>query len=291
MKNIKNLIPIVCFLISGFVNGQKQYFSPTFSQSFGLNPIDYTSNEFLTEFSDDNSTTSYLRKSTPLSLGGGQSYGVKYGRSMNNYLVLELGLSYFNGKKNEIISESEIRYTPNAIYNVKLNYSNIFNYNAINFMPSVLISPIKNLWNPYLRMGLMLSYGKLKENQTLQIFNNLPGYYPLESYKNTYLYSSRFLVGWHGGLGIEFSKEKLLNFFIEAQYLNLSCEPDYKECIDASYRDEDNMDNLTDEQRTVYFVENNASNNDMIVTQRLKQKFSMNNLSLQCGLKFYINKK
>ena len=291
MKIINKIILACCILFSGFLKGQSQYVSPLFSYSFGLNSMLYSTYDDKTEISQDTSITYYTYNSSKFSLGGGKSFGAMYGKSINKNLSFEVGLNYFKGNEKEVESASEIKYIPITAYNVKLVYSSIFSYNSVNLFPSIIITANKNKWNPYLRVGAYLSYGKMKEYQTINIYNNLPGYFPREEYEFTYIYSPNLIVGLQEGIGIEFSKENFFNIFIEAQYLTLNFNPVKKDCVKYLYQDKDNMSKITNAEKTVYFVDTynpDGLDESSYSGKQLKQKFSMNNISLQCGVKYYL---
>jgi len=286
MKSFK--IFVLLFGVTFNALCQSFYIEPFFSRGFGTNPLFYGSSNVLIEFSPDTVIETFSYNSHKFSMGEGNAFGLVAGKEVSNNLSLEIGLSYYKSKEVPVKFATKYMYIPLNIYNVELTGEKKFKAQTFNFYPSVKISANrKKIATPYFRAGVFLSYHKFSELYTIEIYNNLPGYYPRETYEYYYQYSPNILYGWFESIGVEFFHDKFLNIFLEAKYLNLNYIPRYKRCVKHLYMGEDNMHNIEKDEEMIYFAEAYSDNDPDVFGRNLRQKFSLSSLSLKVGVKYY----
>ena len=288
MNKTKTLL-ILCTFYGLILKGQSHYISPVINYAFGTNLQYYGTYNDATKVFDDSSNTDFSYTCSGFSLGGGMSYGALYGYTLNKNISFEVVLGYFKGKKHDVKSFSSLELAQSSVYNVRLNYTYGFRYSSLSLAPAIKFSGNREMFDPYISFGPYLSYGTLKEQQDITIYNNLPGYIPIERYEFTYLYSPRVLMGIREAIGIDISRNKFLNIFVEIQNTQLNCKPQYKKCTAKLYQGEDQTSSLTNRERTVYFVdsydESELNSNDP--DKHLRVKFLMSSIAINAGLKYY----
>jgi hypothetical protein len=268
---------------------QSTYVEPVFSYSLGTNPLNYGVVNDETEVSADTSITYYTYTNTRFSLGDGKSYKINCGGGIKNYLGYNVALSYFTGKEKTIPMSSNMGFIPYSIYSLHITQNNIFSYSSFNITPSLTLSANRETWNPYCRLGIQLSYGKLKEVQDLNINNNLPGYIPHEEYVYTYIHNPRLIFGWTSAIGIEFTRKRMFNIFIEAENLVMNFSPKKASCVEYTYQDEDKLSELPANLKDIEFVDtyNESDQDPNSPGKELRQTYSLSNFSISVGIRLY----
>jgi hypothetical protein len=267
---------------------QSFYVEPFYSRSFGINQMFFGTYDELIEFNPDTVLVTHSYNSHEFSMGNGNAFGFVAGKELSDNFSMEIGLSYFKSKEVTIRYSTKYMYIPLSIYNVELVGERYFNAQTFNFFPSFKISANrKKVVTPYFRAGIFVSYNKFNELYKIEIYNNLPGYYPRETYEFLYQYQPNMLFGWYESIGIEFFNDKFINLFAEANYLNLNYIPKYKKCVKHLYQGEDNMHNLESDEEIIYFVDAYSDNDPEVFGKNLRQKFSLSSLSLKVGVKYY----
>ena len=290
---MKQLILIQLIILSFFYNlqGQEVYIRPFYSTAAQAFPNFYTTVEMKTIFSVDTTKYRDIYKSNSFSLGQGKWYGVAAGKYFNNNSEgIELGLYYFHGTKQKLISKDEYEFYPLGAYNyteilTEKHYVRSVNLTALYFRQ----------WNnfplaPYLKIGGLLSYVMPTADYDLFVLNTMSGYDPgAVRYFYRYDVNNGFVPGLFTSAGIELFAKKTFSVTIEGFLSYQTFKPKSMTCIEYTQDNIDALYSLTPSEREVYFTdtyistENENPNRPYQLTRR---NHSLSGKGLQIGVKY-----
>jgi opacity protein-like surface antigen len=163
-------------------------------------------------------------KSLNGTLGAGYKFNLTGGYMFNSYVGAELGITYFNGEKTRIGRLT----SPNAVSD-EISY-----IRGIDLMPTLYLTPSFKKWNPYTRIGaIMTGSGKLKiETSATKINGGGPGTNIVVNALTEV--KSKFSVGFAGAAGVTYPINDKLSIFGEIEFKNFSIKSKSAEIIEYS---------------------------------------------------------
>lgn len=183
-----------------------------------------TQNDKISDASEGNATVT--RKILKESLGQGLNFALE-GKYMFNKRVgaaLEIGYTLGN----------EAKGTINAVGLLNAdNYVNTISSDFLTLTPSFILDAGNETFSPYLSIGAVIGFPKVKET----IVGNYDG--NLISYENQ-LYGGTAL-GFSAGLGGRYNLNSTLSLFVELRFTSLQYSPKYR---DVKVYDENGQDAL-----------------------------------------------
>ncbi|PUZ20980.1 Outer membrane protein beta-barrel domain-containing protein [Chitinophaga costaii] len=158
------------------------------------------------------------------SYGAGARGGLTVGWNFNKYVGIEGTFNYYSSSKNLMTKQVVTALgAPTTVLGQVISHGYV---HAVDFAPSVIISPGYTQVNPYLRFGVVVPlWGRLnietKASQTSQV----PGY-PANIIAQTTIsrheqIKPNITIGFQGALGVSFALNNRLDIFVEAEYRNV----------------------------------------------------------------------
>lgn len=254
------------------------------------NKLNYNTRSDNNTLYQDSTVTTYLKESNSFSLGDGKKYGIGFGYDFANNISFDIAITYFKGKEHSWEYSSYYEFYPEKYFNVKFNDKQTLSYNAINFSPSIIFTTDKRKKiNAYFKAGLNISKGKMSKDYSSTIFNNIPDYIPVEKYEYSYEYMPKITFGGFGAFGIEFSRNRILNIFAEAQFNYQNFKPKTGKCIKYTYQGDDKLNDLPISAKEFDFVDSydTADNDDNKRGKFTKETHSLSSYSISIGFRYY----
>lgn len=193
-------------------------------------------------------TTVISEKVLTGSYGEGARGGLTFGYQMNQFLALEGTFNYFHSKKNLMTRNiTTITGTDTRVGSIESNGY----VNAIDFAPSLVISPGYTKLNPYVRFGLVVPlWGVLQIETDAAQTSPVPGQ-PTSVVAQTTIHRKEEVkpnptVGFQGALGATYAIGSRWDIFLEAEYRNVPVKSKSKEV--TSYAETLNVVNTTNGQ-------------------------------------------
>ncbi|WP_143306769.1 outer membrane beta-barrel protein [Chitinophaga vietnamensis] len=174
------------------------------------------------------------RKVLTGSYGEGVRGGLSVGYNINKYLAVEASFNYFHSAKNLMT-----RNTVTAIGSSK-QLGNVESHgyvNAVDFAPSLVVSPGFDKVNPYVRFGVVVPlWGRLIIETEASKLSQPPAGAPLPPGTLIQTQISRkeeikpnATIGFQGALGVSFNVSRRLDIFVETEYRNVPVKSKSKE--------------------------------------------------------------
>jgi hypothetical protein len=184
------------------------------------------------QFNSSNGTTTVIsEKVLTGSYGAGARGGLSFGWNLNKYMAIEATFNYYRSKENLMTRE----VTTLAGANTVLGKIEANGYvRAVDFAPSLVVSPGFEKVNPYVRFGLVVPlWGRLNiETDASQTGSTVVG-------TNTFITQTAIhreeqvhpnvTLGFQGAFGVAFPIAKKLDIFVEAEYRNIPVKSKNKE--------------------------------------------------------------
>ncbi|HVI48551.1 MAG TPA: outer membrane beta-barrel protein [Chitinophaga sp.] len=174
------------------------------------------------------------RKVLTGSYGEGVRGGLTVGYDINKYLSVEASFNYYHSKKNLMTRSLATAAGSGTILTNVESYGHV---NAVDFAPSLVVSPGLEKVNPYVRFGVVVPlYGRLYiETDAFQL-NRPPAGAPLPpgTMIQTNIHRKEEIkpnatIGFQGALGVSFAVARRFNIFVEAEYRNVPVKGKEKE--------------------------------------------------------------
>jgi opacity protein-like surface antigen len=171
------------------------------------------------------------RKVLTGSYGEGFRGGISVGYNINKYLSVEGTFNYFHSKKNLMTRQQ----TTLVGSGKELGHVESHGYvNAVDFAPSLVVSPGLEKVNPYVRFGVVVPlWGRLYiETDASQ--TSSPAGIPAGTQVATVISRKEEIkpnvtIGFQGALGVSFKVASRFDVFVEAEYRNVPVRSKEKE--------------------------------------------------------------
>jgi hypothetical protein len=290
MKKI-TILAGICMLSYNLFS-QNIYIKAYGGYGFGIQKDYFTLDSYYYSENIDTSYSYYSYEIVKLSNGEGVKFGLAVGTDITKNLAFELSGTYSKGKSAECSFEEVYSYDYYYDALIRFNSGFYMENKAVQITPEFVLKSSHAKIAPYVKVGAIIGFTWLRENQEVRLSNTMPGYYPLESWTMVFEYNRATSFGLATALGCEFLLFDNVYAFAEANYINLNCSPAKGEYTEYKYRGEDQLETLTDSEKYIEFVEEytDLDNNDPDEPRKsLKQSYSLSNVGIMGGLRFCIN--
>ncbi len=271
MKKI--YLVLIVLLYTNIVFSQKIYFGLQGGYNIDLskqntqmyfNGISDEERILFADYTYDANNTPLKINAVPINFGSAFTYGANIGFLYKNFGI-ELQANYFKTSK----------YTAKIADNF---YSDMW-LESLNFIPSFVFKSDTTKLSFIAKVGLILS------SNTVYNYN----YSPTEDNNYQTEQTGGLSFGAYFGIGAEYSifKNFYLSFLIEGNILNFV--PNKQKVVSYTYLGEDNLSQLTEEQRTINFKDEVNLTYDENNAEYVKPNYNLSNLGLKLSLKYYIN--
>lgn len=291
MKRISLVVALCTILVS--VSAQNFYIKFDAGYGVGVKPSHMSTSSFHYHENEDTSSTSYYYQLNNLAIGSGLKAGGAMGWKLSEHLNFEIGLGYSRGKSREYTFLDQ--YTYDYWIDAYVNLTSVYSYRSTLYQlrPALLIRASDRKWTPYFGLGLVAGLASMEENYNLKIINTVPGYYPTESIEQVTTFKRRLSLGYALSGGLEWSISKNAWVFFEGRYTDISYSPSEAEVTAYKYRGEDELNNLTDSERYIEFVDaySDTEVGEYVPSKQLKKYFSLSHVAVMAGIKVMIKSK
>ncbi|RAJ08601.1 outer membrane protein with beta-barrel domain [Chitinophaga skermanii] len=176
-------------------------------------------------------TTTIREKVLTGSYGEGARGGLSFGYNLNKYMSLEATFNYFHSTKNLMTRNvTTIQGTNTTVGGIESRG----HVNAVDFSPSLVLSPGYAKWNPYVRFGMVVPlWGRLIINTDATKTSAVPGQ-PATIVAQTTIHRKEEIkpnatIGFQGALGVSYPISKRFDIYLEAEYRNVPVKSKSKE--------------------------------------------------------------
>lgn len=214
----------------------------------------------------------------PLALGKGFTGVAAFGYAPSKYLSVELGISQFIGLPN--IADSVLNLPGGSSAEVRVAG------NMLSLLPSIVISPGFEEFNPYARVGFILGI-RPTINATAEVtkaYINPPD--ELKAVKHFY---GGVALGLNAALGVSWSVSKTISLYAEANFSSINYSPKYSEVITYEINGADQLPYMTEkEKNTEYYskIYPEESIPDTSPDKELRKSLPFSNASFAFGITF-----
>ncbi|MCW3465489.1 outer membrane beta-barrel protein [Chitinophaga nivalis] len=269
----------------------------------------YPPQDLRTEFTPGRPLDTLSRKILTGSYGEGVRGGLTFGYNINKYLAVEGTFNYFSSRKNLMTrSLATVAGSGKVLGSVESNG----HVNAIDFAPSLVVSPGYEKVNPYVRIGVVVPlWGHLTiETEATQLsappagLPVPPGAMVLTNISRKEQIKPNPTIGVQGALGVAFTVSPRFGVFVEAEYRNVPVRSKEKEI--TAYTETNtlvngatgatiqalpgrNLDNLSVAEKNTKYVTTLDKGSNTEVGKKGAQTLYKNNNEPSNDLKSYIN--
>ncbi|ATL49158.1 hypothetical protein COR50_19360 [Chitinophaga caeni] len=192
----------------------------------------YPPHDTHSEINPTNGSSTVIREKVLTgSYGEGVRGGLTFGYTLNKNLSIEGTFNYFHSMKNLMTrSLATIQGTSTVVGSIESRG----HVNAIDFAPSLVVSPGYEKWNPYVRFGFVVPlWGRLYINTDASQTSAVPGQ-PATVVAQTTIKREEEIkpsptIGFQGALGVSYSINSRFDIFLETEYRNVPVKSKSKE--------------------------------------------------------------
>lgn len=292
MKKITILTLISFFSLSLFA--QTFYIKPFLGYGFNMNGEDITESSYYFYEDYDTINDYYSYEAFKMCNGKGLRYGVAAGIDVSQNIAFEFGVLYTKSQSSEVTYTDDGVYDFSTTYSLNLLHSYYFKSSSWQVSPEISINCNPGLFTPYLKLGAVIGFTKIKDSYEMAVTTYLPGYRPFENINSAMEYDRKSSVGVTSTIGCDIYIADNFYLFTELRYTNIYCTPTNGEIIEYNVNGDDELKSLNNSQRYYEFVESysEADNSDPDEpTKLIYNRFALNNISIQAGMKININLK
>jgi len=194
----------------------------------------YPPQDLRTEFAPGTGLDTISRKVLTGSYGEGFRGGLSVGYNINRYMAVEGTFNYFHSKKN-LMTRQQTTLKGSAR---ELGHVESHGYvNAVDFAPSLVVSPGFEKVNPYVRFGVVVPlWGRLYIETDASQISTPPAGLPVPPGSQVHTAISRkeeikpnITIGFQGALGVSFQVASRFDVFVETEYRNIPVRSKEKE--------------------------------------------------------------
>ncbi|WP_276480324.1 outer membrane beta-barrel protein [Paraflavitalea pollutisoli] len=165
------------------------------------------------------------------SYGQGVRGGLSIGYNINKYFAVEGTFNYYHSKKNLMTRNvSTIQGTSTVVGSIESNG----HVNAVDFAPSLVLSPGYTKLNPYMRFGVVVPlWGRLIIETDATRTSAVPNQPPVVV-AQTVIHREEEIkpyptIGFQGAIGATYALNSRFDLFVEAEYRNVPVKSHSKE--------------------------------------------------------------
>lgn len=176
-------------------------------------------------------TTTLREKVLTGSYGQGVRGGLSIGYNINRYWAVEGTFNYYHSRKNLMTrSITTVQGTNTVVGAIESNG----HVNAVDFAPSLVLSPGYRKLNPYMRFGVVVPlWGRLYIETDASKTSAVPGQ-PAVIVAQTTIHREEEIkpyltIGFQGALGVTYALNNRFDLFLETEYRNVPVKSHSKE--------------------------------------------------------------
>ena len=211
------------------------------------------------------------------SLGSGINIGVAFGFLFNDYLGIELGVSFLQGNTITVFDE----FIFSGLYgNDEINFSSTM----FRVSPSFVIrSGITGVLTPYAKFGPLLGLGAINVDLKSKL--------GLSTHEQKMVMNGGMAFGYNASMGSIFTFNNGLKLFTEVTLIGLSYTPTKGEITEYRFNGEDKLNNLTISEKETEFVDeipsnNNGNSSTSQPSKALKSSYEFGSIGVNVGIHF-----
>ena len=155
-------------------------------------------------------------------------------------------------------------------------------------MPSLVVNPHFEKFNPYLKMGVVFGFGRMyMDNEYSSSSNSPAGPSPFSSSSKEEFYGG-MAFGINSSLGVSYSLSEKISVYLEANYIGMSYAPTHSKVVEFIQNEVDNLDQLPTYSKEAEYV--NTFSNDNSPTnydeprKSLRISFPYSSMSFNFGV-------
>ena len=265
MKNLKLKLAFIGVLIcSSTLYSQGFYLTAGGGYAFTMNGQTGWEMSSTEEYINDNVnnlySSTFTNESVPLSYGKGLNFDVAIGYKFNEFIAGEIGFSYLLGGKTTIEEQRTVKNiysthtTETNFKKTATRYSQMFR-----LIPSVILSPNFEVFNPYLKVGAVLGFGSIYYEETSEstIKSSQPITPPIPPTTSALSSTSNggMAFGFQGAFGLEYKMWDAISLIGEVNYIGMSYAP--KKSVKTKWEENgiDKLTNATVKQKETEYVD------------------------------------
>lgn len=281
------------FLASTSLFSQNFYVSASSGYAFPVNgESDILYNQSTIDYDNYQTNEHYFtqeREALNVSFGKGYTFGISGGYMFNSYLGLDLGFSYLTNGSTHGEQKSHNTYIDNTGKTTVTedSYISTTTSDFYRIVPSLVITPGFEKFNPYVKVGVMLGFGTL----TIENRGNEPFWQQNDIYRLTE-YSGGLSIGLNTQVGASYKLTDNWEVYAEGTFSGMSYSPQKLEVLAYVVNDVDQLPNMDRaeietifEKTTLYDSRDNIYDPDSPRTS-LAINLPMSSLGFNLGVKY-----
>lgn len=213
------------------------------------------------------------------SFGEGVKFGLYTGYMFNDHIGVELQGDYLLGREHEVSASLDanpstfISYDKSSV-NTKINTFLVGS-------SVVLRSGFESI-DPYAKLGIMLGFINYTEVNTLTstITDNQLGF-------SREIESDGMSFGFQSAFGVAYHISENLSVFTEVNMINMTYKPDEATLVSVRFNGEEQIDQLSDEEKTIKYEDEVVLNGLVISSNELPSvTYPLSHTGLRAGIQF-----
>ncbi|NQT77964.1 MAG: hypothetical protein HQ565_09640 [Bacteroidetes bacterium] len=226
-----------------------------------------------------------------ISFGQGANFEIGVGTFIGKHIAIEINGFYQMSQKNEIYYKDLINIV--NVFKVQITQEKVIKGRMFGIRPNFVLRGGGDKIRPFLKIGGVIGFGKIIEEDDIIIYNPIPGYLPREDIESVLTYKRQLNLGYSAAIGFDVFVGEGTRFFVECAYTAINYVPISAEYTEYKYMGKDELNNLTTGERYYEFVDEYSTaenDNENTPTKSLKYPFSFSNIGARVGFIFRIIK-
>ncbi len=281
MKKLKLLILIPIFLLGVFTStlfSQGVYVEVNAGYNTALGAQNMMG--FLNTTYSENTST---REQVDISLGKGFNGGVAVGYMFTKKVGAEIDVSYLFGEKT---TATYSEHSSGYYYDYSYESKNSMSSEMLRFNPSIVFDAGMEGFSPYAKFGVILGTGSI----IMEYESESEGDYYSSDFYGKIKNNGGLAFGLNATLGASVGINNNLAFFGELNMINMSYAPTKGEIIEYMVDGEDRLDEMTDNEKKVEYVNKvtydySDPHDPSEIQKELKQKYPFGSVGINVGLR------
>ena len=226
-----------------------------------------------------------------ISFGQGANFEIGVGTFIGEHIAIEINGFYQMSQKNEINYKDVINIV--NVFKVQITQEKIMKGKMFGIRPNFVFRAGGDKIRPFVKIGCVIGFGKIVEEDNIIIYNPIPGYLPREDIESVLTYKRQLNLGYSAAIGFDVFVGEGTRFFAECAYTAINYVPISAEYTEYKYMGKDELENLAPGDRYYEFVDEYTTaenDNENTPTKYLKYPFSFSNIGVRVGFVFSILK-
>lgn len=224
------------------------------------------------------------------SFGKAKRFGLALGiRLSKEYPGLKFQIGLVKQANSTFEYEAEKRDVVQSYMNFFVNRNDeiLMKASAMFINPALIMQMQSGNWRPYMKMGLLVVFASLEQENQILYSTNLPNYYPTSSGTLRYEYEIGAALGADFALGTTYPMGSGFSVMAEVDFQYVRVAPTKATITEYTERGTDYLSSLTTAEKEIEFVDSYSDNYSPSPNQpskALKEYATFNALSVQAGI-------